>query len=469
MPDFATVLCVDFGSTFTKAALVDGTSGELLGTAAHRTTLPDPDGRGDVLDGLDACRAALARSRPEVEAAEVLACSSAGGGLRIAVVGNEELVTAEAGRRVALSSGGKVVAVLSRADDDAAYRALAQSTRPDVVLLTGGTDGGDEDGVVLGARRVVAGGWHGPVVVAGNADAREAVLDALGDVPTVVTGNVVPRIGVLEPAPARRAVREMFLAHVIGGKHLSGRADAATGRGFTDLVRGATPDLVLTGVEVLAAATGADGVVVVDIGGATTDVHSVVRLDPEDAGLSREVVATTPVTRTVEGDLGMRWSARNTWEAGAEAGLVGEDLRPAAVRRTADPAFLPTDPTGLLEDEQIATTAATLALRRHVGRSRVVVDPAGRVVERSGKDLREVDLLVGSGGVLRHAGPGVADRILTSLTGVSPDGWQLPERPSTVVDRDYVLAAVGLLSERRPDAAAALARSLSPCDETRGS
>ena len=105
---------------------------------------------------------------PAARTAEVLACSSAGGGLRIAVVGNEELVTAEAGRRVALSSGGKVVAVLGRTSDDAAYLELAGTARPDVVLLTGGTDGGDEDGILSGARRIAASGWHGPVVVAGN-------------------------------------------------------------------------------------------------------------------------------------------------------------------------------------------------------------------------------------------------------------------------------------------------------------
>ena len=454
------ILCVDFGSTFTKAALVDELTGELMAVASHRTTIPDLSGRGDVLDGLDACRAELARSHPGVADAEVLACSSAGGGLRIAVVGNEQLVTAEAGRRVALSSGGKVVAVLGRVSDDAAYRALGHTTRPDVVLLTGGTDGGDEDGVLLGARRIAASGWQGPVVVAGNSAAQADVVAVLGNLPVVVTDNVVPRIGVLAPEPARRAIREMFVAHVIGGKRLSRRAD------FTAMVRGATPDLVLTGVEVLAAETGGNGVVVVDIGGATTDVHSVVRLDPEDAGLSREVVASTPVTRTVEGDLGMRWSALSTWEAGRDAGLVGEDLQPAAVRRTAEPSFLPETDLERQEDEHIAATAATLALRRHVGRSRVVVGPDGRAVERTGKDLREVALLVGSGGVLRHATrPGV-DRMMAALTGVSPEGYQLPERPSVVVDRQYVLAAVGLLTERRPAAAAALARSLSACDET---
>ena len=76
---------------------------------------------------------------------------------------------------------------------------------------------------------------------------------------------------------------------------------------------------------------------------------------------------------------------------------------------------------------------------------------------------------MGSGGVLRHLPPEAAHRILGALTGVSPEGWQQPEHPRVVLDRDYVLAAVGLLAERRPAAAAALARSLSPCDETRES
>jgi uncharacterized protein (TIGR01319 family) len=171
----------------------------------------------------------------------------------------------------------------------------------------------------------------------------------------------------------------------------------------------------------------------------------------------------------------MRWSALSTWDAGLAAGLLGEDIRPAAVRRAADPSFLPETDAERREDEQIAATAAVIALRRHVGRSRVVVGQgtgagvSSRVVERTGKDLREVDLLVGSGGVLRHLAPEVAHRLLGALTGVSTDGWQQPEHPRVVVDRDYVLAAVGLLAERRPAAAAAMARSLSRCHETRES
>jgi hypothetical protein len=90
-----------------------------------------------------------------------------------------------------------------------------------------------------------------------------------------------------------------------------------------------------------------------------------------------------------------------------------------------------------------------------------VVSPEGRVVERSGKDLREVDLLAGSGGVLRNGRPGVADRVLGDSIGQHLEGgWQLPERARVVVDTDYVLAAAGLLAEPHPEAAYRLAMRL---------
>jgi uncharacterized protein (TIGR01319 family) len=253
----------------------------------------------------------------------------------------------------------------------------------------------------------------------------------------------------------------MFLAHVIGGKHLSRRAD------FTAMVRGATPDVVLTAVELLAGGLdaehqGAGDVVVVDVGGATTDVHSVVELDPEDAGLGREVVATVPVSRTVEGDLGMRWSAVTTVEEGLAADVIedGDRLRRAAEVRRDAPAFLPADELERADEEVIASAAVGVALRRHAGRSQVAFGPDGRVVERSGKDLREVDLLVGSGGVLRNNPSDLAARVLGSVTGEVPGGWQLPQAPRVVVDHDYVLAAAGLLAEAHPVAAHALLRRL---------
>ncbi|WP_107704650.1 glutamate mutase L [Nocardioides allogilvus] len=444
------VVCVDFGSTFTKASLVDLGTGAMVASASHATTIGT-----DVLDGFDACLAALSEQDARARDAEVLACSSAGGGLRIAVVGNEELVTAEAGRRVALSSGGKVVAVLSGGLDAQRYADLREA-EPDVVLLVGGTDGGNSSQLVADADFLAEARWAGPVVVAGDVEAQSRVAAAFEEsrTPYVLADNVVPRIGVLAAEPARAAIREMFLAHVIGGKHLSTRTD------FAAMVRGATPDVVLTGVELLArgldeARPGAGDVVVVDVGGATTDVHSVVEVDPEESGLAREVVATTAVTRTVEGDLGMRWSAVSTV---SEAGL---DLAAAAERRRVDPDYLPDSADEVAIDEAIARAAIELALKRHAGRSKVVLSPEGRVVERTGKDLREVDLLVGSGGVLRNGVDGVVGRVLLPATGEHDGGWQLPRAPRVVVDHDYVLAAAGLLAAAHPEAAHRLVQGLS--------
>ena len=200
-PATPTVVCVDFGSTFTKAALVDVEQGAIVAAASHPTTIPDATAR-DVLDGYDACLASLVDRDARAADAEVLACSSAGGGLRIAVVGNEELVTAEAGRRVALSSGGKVVAVraISRDDD------LGDLAEPDVVLLTGGTDGGNAEPLLAAARGIVDGGWRGPVVVAGNVEAQTEVAAVLAGLP--VRAGRQRRAPHRGPRPRQRPCRD---------------------------------------------------------------------------------------------------------------------------------------------------------------------------------------------------------------------------------------------------------------------
>jgi uncharacterized protein (TIGR01319 family) len=201
----------------------------------------------------------------------------------------------------------------------------------------------------------------------------------------------------------------------------------------------------------------------VDIGGATTDVHTVVEVDPEDGALARQVVASTPVTRSVEGDLGMRWSAVTTVERGIETGLVAEHERPALERAAAayaqEPAGLPDDATGRALDLRLAELALGVALRRHAGRQRVAFGPGGRLVERDGIDLREVALLVGSGGVLRHSPPRLAEDAVRSGTGDPVSGgWLLPRSPRVVLDRTYVIVAAGLLAAEHPHQAYTLLR-----------
>ena len=414
-------VCADVGSTYTKVAVVDLADGTLVRTRAHPTTAAT-----DVLEGLDAAvRAAGGNGHP------LYVCSSAGGGLRLAVVGYELLVTAKAAQQVGLSAGARVVRVAAGRLDGAAVAGL-RAARPDVVLLVGGTDGGDAEVLVHNARRLAAARLRVPVVVAGNAAARDEVVAILARLPVTATENVLPRIGVLNPGPARAALREVFLRHVIGGKKLS------RGTRFASLVRGATPDVVLTGVEALADHTGTE-LVLVDVGGATTDVYSV--LMPGDEG--RAVAGTLWRSRTVEGDLGVRWGATGVVEAAVAERLLDQEeadaLAEPAARRTADPGYPPDD-----VDVRLATLAATVALRRH-----------GR-----GRDLRAVRLFIGSGGVLRHAPAGRAREILAAPLADHAGGWPLPRAATVVLDRDYVLAAAGLLAEEHPAVAVALLGSL---------
>jgi len=419
-------------------------SGRLLATASTPTTLAT-----DVLEGVETVRA-LAQAAAATTVDEVLACSSAGGGLRIAVVGYERAVTAEAAFRVGLSAGGRVIHVSDGRLDRAAVGELSEA-RPDVVLLVGGTDGGNAEVLLHNANQLARTGPPVPYVVAGNVEARAeavAVLEGGGRV-ALPTANVLPRIGVLDPIPARTTIREVFVRHVIGGKRLS------KGPAFGRLVRAATPDAVLAGVELLAETVG--DVVVVDVGGATTDVYSVLTPDPEEASLRREVVEVLWHERTVEGDLGMRWSAPGVVAASVAERLVDASDVPSlgavAAGRAADPSWVPTDAPGLDDDARLASLAVTVALRRHARG----VDPGDSGgVRRPGKDLRGVGLVVGSGGVLRHASATRRTAILQPVTTDLAGGWKVPESPRVVVDEKYVLAAAGLLAADHPQAAAHL-------------
>jgi uncharacterized protein (TIGR01319 family) len=409
------VACVDIGSTFTKAALVGVDDGALLATAQAPTSQDDVvRGVLSATDGWDA---------------PVVACSSAGGGLRLAVVGYEELISAEAGHRAALTAGARVVHVAAGRLSSARLAGLAAAA-PDVVLLVGGTDGGEASVLRHNAAALAGWGRRVPVVLAGNAAVRAEVAAVLADggLPVTATANVLPDIGRLEPEPARAAIRAVFLEHVIGGSRLS--ADPR----LREWVRAVTPDAVLEGVTVLAGLrAGADvpGVVVVDVGGATTDVYCVPGADAEQATLGREAVGVPARRRTVEGDLGVAASA-------------------ADLRRAAEAEGLPAREGGL----PLGEAAAAVALRRHL-RAEAAYGPGGAGARGSG-------LVVLSGGVFRHADPAALDAAVGRLAADRGGAAGVLAGAAVVVDRRYVLAAAGLLADEHPAAAAGLARTLLP-------
>jgi uncharacterized protein (TIGR01319 family) len=412
------VVCVDIGSTYTKAALVDVSTCSLLGTAQAPTTT-------DVVDGVLTATAPFGLHGHE--GPPVLACSSAGGGLRLAVVGYEELISAEAGHRAALSAGARVVHVAAgRLEDDAL--STLRTVAPDVVLLVGGTDGGEASVLRHNAAALAGWDWSVPVVLAGNAAVRDEVAAVLraGGLPVREADNVLPDIGRLAPESARTAIRAVFLEHVIGGERLS--IDPR----LRQWVRAVTPDAVLEGVSVLAALRStaeATGVVVVDVGGATTDVYCVPDPDAEQATLGREAVGVPARRRTVEGDLGVSKSVDDLRAAAAAEGLTAGD-----------------DPLSLGE------AAATVALRRHL-RAEAAYGPGGA-------GARGVGLVVLSGGVFRHAERAAVDGVVGRLAADRGGAGSVLAGTPVVVDRRYVLAAAGLLAPDHPEAAAGLLREL---------
>ncbi|TCO65686.1 glutamate mutase L [Actinocrispum wychmicini] len=404
------IACLDVGSTWTKGALVSA-EGELLATAQHATTPPE------VLDGMGEVLAAMGAHD------EVLVCSSAGGGLRLAVVGQERLISAEAGYRVALSAGAKVVHVSAGELDGAGIREL-RAAKPDVILLVGGTDGGDTKVLLHNASALARNRLRPPIVLAGNVKAQADALDLLRERTVVATENVLPDVGELAPGPARTAIRDVFLRHVIGGKGLS------RGPRFRGMVSAVTPDAVLTGVSQLAAVQGDDGaVLVIDVGGATTDVYSAVSTQDDE----RRAVALPADRRTVEGDIGMRWSAPGiVQEAAAQRLIAPGELHEEAGYRARTVDFIPLTPADFRIDLKLAGLAAVIAVRRHLTLLENRLGPKG------------AGLIVLSGGVFRHA-----DDLSAVFDELRADPVLRPvlRNARVVVDRHYVLAPAGLLTQ----------------------
>ncbi|MBO0876753.1 MAG: glutamate mutase L, partial [Pseudonocardia sp.] len=293
------VVCVDVGSGWIKALGLDP-DGEPTGCAQHPTT------PHDLLEGVHAAASAVGlegplRLRRSASDTELLACSSAGGGLRLAVVGQDRLASTEAGHRAACSAGARVVTVQAGLLEPAGVRAL-RSARPDVVLLVDAAGSGGrseaEQTLLRNAARLARARVRAPIVLAVRAEVRSdalAVLRATGRT-VLATDAVFPSAGEIVPEPAREAVSELLAGHLVGG-----RGTATTAR-FRRLAKRTTPAAVRRGLVELTRARGCGGaVLVVDVGSSTTDVYSAIAAADSPDGVR--------VRTTNEADLGMRPTA----------------------------------------------------------------------------------------------------------------------------------------------------------------
>ncbi|HIC95157.1 TPA: MutL protein [Candidatus Bipolaricaulota bacterium] len=451
------VLLIDFGSTYTKVAAVDLKGEELIGWAQAVSTV-----ESDVRIGLGEALAQLKEQIGRARFEHKLACSSAKGGLRIVAIGLVPELTAEAAKRAALGAGAKVLGVYSHKLTPAELREIVE-LRPDMILLAGGTDGGDSRVILYNSSALAASKVEAPIVVAGNKEIAEEVKATLerGGKEVTVTENVMPSLGKLNVEPVREAIRQLFMERIVEAKGIKG-VEAFVGR-----VLMPTPDAVLKASELLADGTdGEEGLgelMVVDVGGATTDVDSIAEGKPKGRGVIWRGLPEPYAKRTVEGDLGLRVSAPGLLEAvgkrkllthiaASGASLEEGELAAAVERLAGDVGFVPRAPEEVALDEGMAKAAVELAVSRHVGSLREFYLPDGYCFVQEGKDLTEVKHLIGTGGIFPHTER--SREILSCALFDEDEPLSLrPRAPRMWVDEKYILWAMGLLAEIEPNVA----------------
>lgn len=436
------MLVADIGSTVTKLSAFAGLPGisrdgppddpRFLGQGVALTTVD----RGDIAIGLEAAREDLqTRLGVVTTGAPLMASSSAAGGLRMTVHGLTRDMTLRAAREASLGAGA-IIAFATAGAIGARDLERIRGIAPNLILLAGGVDHGERETVLANARCLAGLGAGARVVYAGNAAIRDqvrAILEGAGAAAFTVE-NVYPRIDRLNVEPVRALIQEVFARHIVTAPGMEALKASLEG----DVMP--TPGAVMRATELLADALG--DVMSIDVGGATTDVHSVTDGSPRYRGLA---VAPEPrCKRTVEGDLGVYLNAAHVVAA---AGATGVDLAELV-------------PMPMSARERAITMALTrgaldVAVWRHAGDLRVSYGATGQREMVEGRDLTAIRYIIGTGGPLAHLAS--ADEILPSIHR-DPRGRKLLPPPDArpLLDRHYVMSAAGVLCQRLPDEARAI-------------
>lgn len=444
------ILLIDFGSTYTKVTAVDADHAQLLGSAAAYTTV-----QTDVNDGLANAVALLEKQTGKLDFAERYACSSAAGGLRMIASGLVPELTAEAAKCASLGAGAKVIRTYSfeLTEDDAAE---IVAEKPDIFLLVGGTDGGNKACILNNAHMLAEAGGDFPIVIAGNRNAARECERILAGREVYVCENVMPKFGMLNIEPTQQRIRDIFLSRIVRAKGLTKASELISG------IMMPTPSAFLAAMQLLADGTkeqsGIGELIAVDVGGATTDVYSISAGMPDHPGTILKGLPEPYVKRTVEGDVGMRYSIHGIVDAaGLDAIASASSIAPARVQELVDylgthTDVLPTTPELEALDEALASYAIRTAVTRHAGRIEESYTMMGLAYAQTGKNLMNVERLVVTGGSLIHTKN--TGKIASYALYDPKDPTSLkPRKAELLVDRKYILAAMGLLSKYYPEAA----------------
>ena len=413
---------------------------------------------GDVRIGLKGAIDDLCRKMniDSLEYDEMLATSSAAGGLKMTVHGLVYDMTAKAAKEAALGAGGIIhditVGKLRRSDI-----ARIREINPNLILIAGGVDYGERDTAIYNAEMIRAMGLKTPVVYAGNIenqDEMKLIFDEESGQYLYLVDNVYPKIDTLNVEPCRKVIQAAFedhITHAPGMEHVR------------DMVNGPiipTPGAVMECTKLLYDCIG--DVMVIDVGGATTDVHAVT--EDSDA-VARILTAPEPkAKRTVEGDLGVYVNRMKVIESIGEEKLREEcenQLHIDLDKTLKTYVAIPKNEDEIRLVERLTKEAVLRAVERHAGQIRYVYGPTGRQTLAEGKDLTQVKYSVGTGGALTRLPHRV--EIMKLIPKDNETGMKLypSEAVKILVDNDYIMASLGVLSKtHREGAIKLLAKSL---------
>ena len=440
-----TLISIDIGSTWTKGAMFAFSAQgqlELVARAAHPTTVDN------LSRGFNAVFEALAANG---DADQLFYSSSAKGGLAVAAVGIVPEITAEMARITAHSAGAKLTQSFAYELTNADIAAL-QKSNPDIILLAGGSDGGNARYPVENARKLAHSTLASTIVYAGNSHVRDDVQQILAGFDLICVDNLLPTLDCPNPEPARKAIRDVFLSKIIAGKGLD-EIVRATGREPSP-----TPYALYEYCKYIGTFAPEFGeFLLIDMGGATTDVYSF-HEETNVPGTVRRGLPEPRIKRTVEGDLGMRVSARAAAEA-LRALAPFDDPADAEFDRyvsklTTAPETLPNNPEEMHYDTLLAQANIATSLMRHAGRAHEVCTADGLVMMQTGRDLTRVSQIIGTGGYLANT-PGFNPSGSISRLGADTQGKRIlaPRGGQYRRDPDYLFPLLANIAKDHPAAA----------------
>ncbi len=444
------ILLCDFGSTWTKLTAVNLQNSSILGTATAYTTVET-----DLQNGFQQAMVNLGEKIGDVDFDDTKACSSAAGGLRMIVSGLVPELTVEAARLAALGAGAKIIKVYSHEMISSDMEEIA-SIQPDIFLLTGGTDGGNKECIIHNARMLAKLKPTFPILVAGNRTANDEIKIILKDATVYFCANVLPSVNQIKIEEVQSNIRDIFLEKIIEAKGISKISNLISN------IMMPTPVAMMKAMQLLSEGTanskGKGDLIAVDLGGATTDVYSFCEGNPKDMNTVIKGIKEPFAKRTVEGDIGMRYSLHGIVD---EYGIpyIAEQLNQTEekVEEMIQHFSENTDCLPSIQEETefdlvMAQLAVKKAVERHAGTLEEVYTPIGKAYMQKGKDLRMVETAILTGGALIHAGN--KDDFKEAIQFDMQQSQALkPIEVNIIRDEKYILSAMGILSEQYPEIA----------------